>query len=139
MLVDRDAVEAELGGELQFVEIAVVKPVTFHRIEIGVGQHDPIGAVFLLIIHIQIGVRHQMKEQDFHGRSLSMNWETVSAKRSGRSTATRCPQPGSTVSCAPVMSDCSAVACAGGMSRSPSPQMIWVGTVMRCSQVASFG
>ena len=49
MLVDGDAVEAELGGELQLVEIAIGERMALDRVEIAVGQDDPIRAVFLLI------------------------------------------------------------------------------------------
>ena len=44
MLVDRDAVEAKLGGEFELVEIAVVELVALLRIEIAVRQHHPGGA-----------------------------------------------------------------------------------------------
>ena len=41
MLVDGDAVEAELGGKLELIEIAVVELVAFLGIEIAVRQHHP--------------------------------------------------------------------------------------------------
>ena len=68
MLVDRYAVEAELRGELELVEITVVELVPFLRIEIGVRQHHPGGAIFIAEAHVQISVGHEVKHEDFHRR-----------------------------------------------------------------------
>src|SRR6266436_4971710 len=68
MLVDRYAVEAELGRELEFVEIAIIELVPFLRIEIGVRQHHPGGAIFVGETHVQISVGHEVKHEDFHRR-----------------------------------------------------------------------
>ena len=76
MLVDGNAVEAELRGEFELIEIAVVELVALLRIEIGVRQHHPCGAVFFRIAHVQMGIRHQMEYEDFHGATLWMNCET---------------------------------------------------------------
>src|SRR5262245_11712199 len=66
MLVDRYAVETELGGELELVEVAIVELVPFLRIEIGVRQHHPGGATFVGKTHVQIRIGHKMKHEDFH-------------------------------------------------------------------------
>src|SRR5262249_13158393 len=95
MLVDRNAVEAELGGELELVQIAVVKFVTFDWIEIAVRQHDPGCAVLVGIAHVEIGIGHQMKHEDFHGASRIFPWSRPMIVRaapsftSGRMTASR--------------------------------------------------
>jgi hypothetical protein len=66
MLVDRNAVEAELVRQLQLVEIAIVELVPLGRVEVGVWQHHPGGAVFVLVAHVQMRIGHQMKHEDFH-------------------------------------------------------------------------
>src|SRR5262245_54127999 len=66
MLVDRNAVEAELGGELELVEIAVVELVPFLRIEVAVRQDHPGGAILVGEVHVQVGIGHEMKHEDFH-------------------------------------------------------------------------
>src|SRR5262249_57018797 len=68
MLVDRYAVEAELGGELELVEIAVVELVSLLRIEVAVRQDHPGGAILVAEVHVQIGIGHEMKHEDFHRR-----------------------------------------------------------------------
>src|SRR5215471_15013327 len=68
MLVDRNAVEAELGGELELVEIAVVELVTLLRIEVAVRQDHPGGAILVAEVHVQICIGHEMKHEDFHRR-----------------------------------------------------------------------
>ena len=67
MLVDGNAVEAELGGKLELVEIAIVELVPLDRIEIRVRQHHPGSAMLVGIAHVQIGIGHQMEHEDFHG------------------------------------------------------------------------
>src|SRR5262244_1372938 len=68
MLVDRNAVEAELGGELELVEIAVVELVPLLRIEVAVRQDHPGGAILVGVGHVQVGIGHEMKHEDFHRR-----------------------------------------------------------------------
>src|SRR5262249_60369769 len=80
MLVDRNAVEAELGGEFELVEIAVVELVPFLRIEIAVRQDHPGGAILVGVVHVQIGVGHEMKNEDFHragSRTCCSPWTIV--------------------------------------------------------------
>src|SRR5439155_19976004 len=103
MFIDRDAVKAELSRKLQFVEIAIVELVALLRIEISVRQYDPGSAIFLRVAHVQIGIRHEMKKEDFHGATLRMNWQTWSAKICGCSTCSRCAQPGSVAMVEPAM------------------------------------
>jgi hypothetical protein len=48
VLVHAYAVEAELGAELELVEIAIVERVPLLRIVVAVGQDDPHRAVLVL-------------------------------------------------------------------------------------------
>ena len=81
MLVDGDAVVAELGDELELVEVAVVELVALLRVEIGVRQHHPGGAVLLRVAHVEVRVGHQMEREDFHRAALRMNCETSLGER----------------------------------------------------------
>src|SRR3954452_16062526 len=103
MLVDRDAVEAELRGHFKLVEVAIVKLVALLRIKIGIRQHHPRGAVFLRIAHVQLGIRHQVEHEDFHGATLWMNCDTWSAKTCGCSMCARWAQPGRVATVAPAI------------------------------------
>ena len=67
VFVDADAVEAELGAELELVEIAVVERMSLARVVVAVGQHDPDAAVLVLHREIELGIGHQMKAHDPHG------------------------------------------------------------------------
>src|SRR5262249_13781040 len=68
MLVDGNAGEAELGGKLELVEIAVVELVPLLRIEIAVRPDHPGGAILVAEVHVQIGIGHEMKHEHFHRR-----------------------------------------------------------------------
>src|SRR5262245_7481166 len=68
MLIDGYAVETELGGELELVEIAVVELVPLLRIEVAVRQDHPGGTMLVGEVHVQIGIGHEMKHEDFHRR-----------------------------------------------------------------------
>src|SRR5947209_3366509 len=73
MLIDGDAVEAELGCKLQLVEIAVIELVALLRVEMGVRQNHPGGAIFPRSSEVEIGIRHEVKEKDLHDATLRMN------------------------------------------------------------------
>src|SRR5262245_49259297 len=80
MLVDRYTVETKLGGELELVEIAVVELVPFLRIEVAVRQDHPGGAVPVGVAHVQVGIGHEMKHEDFHragSRTCCSPWTIV--------------------------------------------------------------
>jgi hypothetical protein len=66
MLVDAEAVETHLIGELELIEVVVVKPVA----ELGVVKVsrdvDPDAAILVLEVLRKIPVRHQMKPGKFH-------------------------------------------------------------------------
>ena len=66
VLVDAEPVEAELLAVFELVEIAVVEFVPLLGVEIAVGQNHPCRPVFLVVVEIEIGVGHQMKEKDLH-------------------------------------------------------------------------
>ena len=110
VLVDRDAVEAKLGGKLQLVEIAVVERVALLRVEIAVRQHHPGSAILLVIAHVEIGIGHQVKDEDLHGTVPRMKPETMAANSSGRSACGSCPQAGIMVTVAPLIRSCKPVA-----------------------------
>ena len=117
MFVDADPVEAELVGEFQFVQIAVVKLRALFRIVIGVGQGDPGRLVMLQKIGVDILVRHQVKEMEFHQAApfwaavfaavlWAVNAVTAAIKSSSFSCCGRCPQSGTMVSVDPGISFC---------------------------------
>src|ERR1700730_15599859 len=108
MLVDGNAVEAELGGEFEFVEIPVVQFVALLRIEVAVRQHHPGGAVLIGIAHVQIRVGHEMENEDFHRAALRMNCDTSLAKDCGCSICGMCAQSGSVAMVAPAIRSFSA-------------------------------
>src|SRR5262249_41602161 len=68
MLIDRYAVETELGGEPKLVEGAILWVGSFLRLEISVRKHHPGGAIFVGKTHVQIRIGHEMKHEDFHRR-----------------------------------------------------------------------
>ena len=67
VLVDRDRVESQLLAVLQLVEITVVEPVAFHRVEIRIRQIDPHRAVLAPGVEVEVGIGHQVKQNHFHG------------------------------------------------------------------------
>src|SRR5215475_2338945 len=110
MLIDGDAIEAELRRKLELVEVAVVELMALLRIEIGVGQHHPGGAILFRIAHVEVGIRHQMEQEDLHASTLWMNCETWSANFCGCSICAKCAQPGRMASVEPAMRPLSASA-----------------------------
>ena len=66
MLVDAEAVEAHLVGELELIEIVVVQPMADLGVVEVARDIDPHAVVFLLEVVGQIPVRHQMKPGEFH-------------------------------------------------------------------------
>ena len=61
-----NAVEAQLFGVFKFIQIAVVEFMPFFRGELCVGISYPTGVVFLVVVWIDIGIRHEVKEKNFH-------------------------------------------------------------------------
>ena len=70
VLVEADAVEAELVGELHLVEIFVIEVGALFRIVVAVGIGDPGGAVLLDGVEVGVPIRHQMKIEEFHAAAL---------------------------------------------------------------------
>ncbi len=73
VLVDADAVEADLVGVFDLVQIAVVELVADLGIVIAIGQRHPGRVVLLIVIEIERRVGHEMKEIELHGPVSSMN------------------------------------------------------------------
>ena len=70
VLVEADAVEAELVGELHLVEILVIELGALLRIVVAVGIGDPGRAVLLDGVEIGVPVRHQVEVEDFHAATF---------------------------------------------------------------------
>ncbi len=66
MLIHSHAVKTQGFRILQFIKVAVVQLVTFHRVIKLVRQLHPNGFIFLGRLEIQIGIRHQVKKNDIH-------------------------------------------------------------------------
>ena len=69
MLVAAHRVEAAVGGELHLVHEVVVHQVRALRVEQRGMDVDPDRSVLLGEVVRQLGVRHQVEPQQFHGRS----------------------------------------------------------------------
>jgi hypothetical protein len=61
VFVDTDAIEAELFGVLELVQITVVKKVSLLRIVVPVGESYPGGRVFTLIVKVARRSGHGMR------------------------------------------------------------------------------
>ena len=69
VLVDRDAVEAELLGVLELVEVAVVELVAELGVEVLVGEVQRRRGVALVEVVGQVRVRHEVEEDELHARA----------------------------------------------------------------------
>ena len=81
MLVEADAVEAELIGELHLVEIVVIELGAFFRVVVAVGIRHPGRAVLGDRLEIGVRVRHQMKVEEFHAEILRPFCVSAGARR----------------------------------------------------------
>ena len=70
MLVEADAVEAELIGELHLVEIVVIELGAELRIVMAVGERHPGRAVLGDGVEIDMRIRHQVEVEELHGAIL---------------------------------------------------------------------
>ena len=68
VLVDADAVEAHLFGELQLVQELVVELMALHRVEQLAGHVDPYAVVVLLEVLRKEPVGHQVEPTELHVR-----------------------------------------------------------------------
>src|SRR5258707_12629 len=134
MLVHPDRVEAELLAVLELVEIAVVELVPLLRVEVAVGQRHPDPAVLAPGREVEVGVRHQMKEDYLHAKRT-----TSSQNSSIFSTCGRCPQRSRMLSSALGSRRFSSCAMPTGRMRSCAPQTMLTGTSMRCSHLVRCG
>jgi hypothetical protein len=66
MLIEANAVEAELVGQLHLVEILVIEVRALFRIVVAVGKGNPGRAVLLDGVEVGVPVRHQMEVEDLH-------------------------------------------------------------------------
>jgi len=69
MLVDTDAVETQLLGIGQGVDVLAIKIVALDRIVEAIGKPDPGGIVFVVEVGRQIRPGHQVKKIDLHSAS----------------------------------------------------------------------
>ena len=95
VLVDRDAVEAELLGVLELVEVAVVELVAELGVEVLVGEVQRRRGVLLVEVVGQVRVRHEVEEDELHvalSDPLRRNSVTASANASVRSKYMAWPQ-----------------------------------------------
>ena len=87
VLVDADAVEAELVGFLELVQVLVVDLMAAHGVvQLSRGQVDPDAVVALPEVVGQVWVRHQVEEVKFHlraSRNRSIASETAAVCSSG--------------------------------------------------------
>ena len=74
MLIYAKPIETEFLTHLQFVKVSVIKILPNLWIKVGIGIDHPGGFVFLIVVQIQTGVGHQMKEKTPH--SCSPNLES---------------------------------------------------------------
>src|SRR3546814_20372719 len=72
MLVDDDAVESELIGILELVEVTVVQRVAHLRVEVLVGERQRRRWVLLGVVEVvgQIGVGHVVEAVELHRSGL---------------------------------------------------------------------
>ena len=104
MLVDADTLEAELGGVFQLIQVAVVQVGALQRVVVAVRQRHPGRRVELVVVGIEVGIGHQVEEEEPHCSILRMKPSTSSQNAPGASLGTACPMPGSTTASAPGIS-----------------------------------
>src|ERR1700722_10043553 len=127
VLVDAEAVEAQLVGVFELVEVTVVERVPFDRIVVAVGQRHPRRIVTLGIGQIEVGVRHQVERDELHGRTPWANAATPAANACGCSTCGRWPASGMTSVCAPAIAAANVSAWRTGKILSSAPHTISAG------------
>ena len=106
MLVEADAVEAELIGKFHLIEILVVELGALLRVVMAVRERDPGRAVVCNRVKIGVAVGHEMEIEEFHAAILiaPMKASSSAAKTSPFSTCGRCPHSGMTTTFAPEIS-----------------------------------
>ena len=86
MFVHADAVEADLRGKDELVDIFLVKPRALFGIVVRIGQHHPIGPIGVGLGEIQMPIRHQMEREEFHVSTSLMKDRILSAVACGCSS-----------------------------------------------------
>jgi hypothetical protein len=106
MLIEADAVEAELVGKLHLIEIVVIELGALLRIVMAVRERHPGRAVLCDRIEIGVPVRHEMEIEELHAAILMapMKASSSAAKASPFSTCGRCPQSAMMTAFAPGIS-----------------------------------
>jgi hypothetical protein len=67
VLIDADAVEAELIGVFELVQVLVVDLVATHGVvQLSRGEVDPDAVVALAEVVREVRVRHQVEEMELH-------------------------------------------------------------------------
>ena len=106
MLVEADAVEAELVRKLHLVEIVVIKLGAFLRVVELVRQRHPGGAVARDLVEVDMTVGHEMEVEKLHAAILlaPMKASNSARKASGFSACGTCPHSGTITALEPGMS-----------------------------------
>src|SRR6266566_136540 len=143
MLVDADSVETDRVGELQLIQVVVVRLVPDRWIEqLGRGQVNPHAVIALPKIVRQLRIGHQVEEVELHARaSTLLNWSwssrvgSIAARlASNASTKIMCPAPGISWLDASGRRAANALAYSGGTNRSRAPWTTRVGARTRWSR-----
>ena len=93
MLVHRQGVEAQRFAVLELVQIAVIEPVALLGIEVLIRKIYPHRAVAAARLEIELGIGHEMKENEVHAEAPLANRVTSSQNSSGVSACGRWPAP----------------------------------------------
>src|SRR4029079_1041812 len=86
VLVEADAVEAELVGKLHLIEVFVIEACAFLGVVVLVRIGHPGGAMLLYGLEIGMPIRHQMEVEDLHAAALRFSRNPSS----GAMNACRC-------------------------------------------------
>src|SRR5262252_7241699 len=106
MLIEADAVEAKLVGQLHLIEIVVIELRALLRIVMAIRERHPGRAVLCNRVEIGVPVRHEMEIEELHAAILMapMKASSSAAKASPFSTCGRCPQSAMITAFAPGIS-----------------------------------
>ena len=77
MFIDRNPIPTQGFAVFQFIEKTVVELMTLHRIKECVGQLHPDGVIGARFLQIEIGIGHQVKENEF--KTLGPIWTKAAA------------------------------------------------------------
>ena len=66
VLIDADAVKAQLGGVLKLIHVFVVELIALFRVEQFARNIDPHRSMLLRKVHRQKPIGHQVERHEFH-------------------------------------------------------------------------